>query len=53
MAELKNQECYDKDGKPIGWLSRSVAVVMATFAVDKKRQVVYPCLPEGKGNSRP
>lgn len=30
--ELRNQPCYDKEGKMIGWLSRSVCVVGFTFA---------------------
>lgn len=53
MAELKNQECYDKDGKLIGWFSRSVAVVMATFAVDKKGRLYILASQRGKGTPDP
>ena len=28
---MRNQECYNKDGKFLGWFSRSVAVVGLTF----------------------
>lgn len=35
---LKNQECYDKDGKFLGWFSRSMAVAVFIFAKDKDGQ---------------
>ena len=31
---MKNQECYTKDGKFLGWFSRSVSVVGLTFLKD-------------------
>lgn len=32
---MKNQECYDKSGKFLGWFSRSMAVAVFVFAKDK------------------
>lgn len=32
---MKNQECYDKNGKFLGWFSRSMAVAVFVFAKDK------------------
>lgn len=32
---MKNQECYTKDGKLLGWFSRSMAVAVFVFAKDK------------------
>lgn len=33
---MQNQECYNKEGKSIGWLSRSIAVVALVFVKDKE-----------------
>lgn len=32
---LRNRPCYDKEGNEIGWLSRSIASVIAVFAKNK------------------
>lgn len=32
---MKNQECYDKNGKYLGWFSRSMATAAFVFAKDK------------------
>lgn len=32
---MKNQECYDKNGKFLGWFSRSMATATFIFAKDK------------------
>lgn len=32
---MKNQECYDKNGKLLGWFSRSMATAAFIFAKDK------------------
>lgn len=53
MTELKNQECYDKNGKFLGWYSRSTAVVMATFALDQKRKLYILASQRGKGTPDP
>lgn len=46
--ELKNQECYDKNGKFLGWFSRSVATV--TFIFRKKENKMQVLLQKrGKG----
>ena len=32
---MQNQECYDKNGKFLGWFSRSMATAVFVFAKDK------------------
>ena len=53
MTEFKNQECYDKNGKFIGWHSRSIAAVMATFARDIRGTVYVLASQRGKGTPDP
>jgi ADP-ribose pyrophosphatase YjhB (NUDIX family) len=50
---MKNQECYDKNGKFLGWFSRSVAVVCATYAQDLDNNVYVLASQRGKGTPDP
>jgi len=46
---MKNQECFDKNGRFLGWFSRSVAVVMATFGRDDKGNLYVLASQRGEG----
>lgn len=50
---MKNQECYDKNGKFLGWFSRSVAVVCATFAQDLDNNTYVLASQRGEGTPDP
>lgn len=45
---MKNQECYNKEGKLLGWFSRSVAVVAIVVVEDKGKRYVLAS-QRGKG----
>lgn len=45
---MRNQECYDKNGNFLGWFSRSIAVVGATFVKDNYKWYVLAS-QRGKG----
>ena len=47
---MKNCECYDKDGKFLGWFSRSVAVVAITIL--KENDQIY-ALASQRGTGTP
>lgn len=46
----KNCPCYDKNGNFIGWYSRSISVVMATFLKDNDKIYI---LASKRGNGTP
>ena len=48
----KNCPCYDKDGNLIGWFSRSISVVTATFLKDNGKICVLAS-KRGKGTPDP
>ena len=47
--DLKNQPCYDKEGHPIGWLSRSIATVGLVYAINKNGDFYYLLEERGTG----
>lgn len=50
---INNCPCYDNDGNFIGWFSRSVAVTLVTFFVDKDKKVYVLASKRGKGTPDP
>ena len=50
---MKNQPCYDKNGKFLGWFSRSNAVVCVTFAKDLDGIVYVLASDRGEGTPDP
>lgn len=50
---MKNQPCYDKNGNFIGWFSRSVAVMVITFARDKNKKLYVLASQRGPGTPDP
>lgn len=50
---MRNQECFDKNGKFLGWFSRSIAVVGAVFCENKEGQWCVLASQRGKGTPDP
>lgn len=48
-----NCPCYDNEGNFIGWFSRSVAVTLVTFLIDKNNKVYVLASKRGKGTPDP
>ena len=47
--EQVNQPCFNKDGKFIGWFSRSMATALYLFCRDKNKQLYVLASERGKG----
>ena len=50
---FNNCPCYDNEGNFIGWFSRSVAVTLVTFFIDKDKKVYVLASKRGKGTPDP
>ena len=50
---MKNQPCYDKEGNTLGWMSRSTAVLMLTFAPDLEGNLCVLASKRGSGTPDP
>lgn len=48
-GKKKNQPCFDKEGKFLGWFSRSVSVVTFIFCKNKRGRWCVLASQRGKG----